>query len=81
MELVEQRCREFARRKPRGILVVDAALIFEAGVDKRFQKVIVVDCTREQQAARFVARGLGGQEEARKRIAAQLPREDRKSVV
>ena len=40
MELVEQRCREFARRKPRGILVVDAALIFEAGVDRRFQKVI-----------------------------------------
>ena len=74
MELVERRCREFARRNPRGILVVDAALIFEARVEKRFQKVIVVDCTPEQQAARFVARGLGGEEEARSRIAAQLPR-------
>ncbi len=74
---VEERCRDFTRRHPRGILIVDAALILEAGVASQFQKIIVVDCTPEQQVARFTAKGQGGEEEARRRIAAQLPRAEK----
>lgn len=77
MAAVEQRCREFARRNPRGILVVDAALVFEAGVEKDFRKIIVVDCPPEQQVVRFVSRGLGTEEEARRRMASQLPKEEK----
>jgi dephospho-CoA kinase len=75
VELIERQCRAFLRRNPRGILVVDAALILEAGMKDRLQKLIVVDCDPEQQVARFVERGLGTAEEARRRIAAQMPRE------
>ena len=77
VELIERRCRIIVRRKPRGILVVDAALIFEAGMEKRLQKIVVVDCDPEQQVERFVARGQGDAAEARRRIAAQLPRTER----
>ena len=75
--LIENRCRAFLRTRPRGILVVDAALLFEAGMTKRLQKMVVVDCDPEQQVERFVARGLGDAEEARRRIAAQWPRADK----
>jgi dephospho-CoA kinase len=79
LALVEERCLDFRRRHPRGILVVDAALILEAGVAQRFDKIVVVDCASEQQVARFVGKGLGSEEEARRRIAAQLPREQKLS--
>jgi len=74
---VEERCHDFRRRQPRGILIVDAALIFEAGMDRRFDKVVVVDCDPERQVARFVGKGLGSEEEARRRMAAQLPRAEK----
>jgi dephospho-CoA kinase len=77
VDLAEQRCRAFLRRQPRGILVVDAALLFEADMTGRLQKIVVVDCDPELQVARFVARGLGTVEEARRRIAAQWPRADK----
>jgi dephospho-CoA kinase len=43
----------------------------------QLQKIVVVDCDPEQQVERFVARGLGTAEEARRRIAAQWPRDDK----
>lgn len=76
---VEERCRDFRHRHPRGILVVDAALIFEAGMEGHFDKIVVVDCDPEKQVARFVGKGLGSEEEARRRMAAQLPREQKLS--
>lgn len=77
--LAEVRCRAFRKSHPQGILVVDAALIFEAGMEKRFDKIVVVDCAPDQQATRFAAKGLGGADEARRRILAQLPREHKVS--
>ncbi len=76
---VEEHGLDFRRRQPRGILVVDAALILEAGMDRRFDKIVVVDCDPGQQVARFVGKGLGSEDEARRRIAAQLPREQKLS--
>ncbi len=75
--LIERRCRVCLRRMPRGIFVVDAALIFEAGMAGRLQKIVVVDCHPRQQVARFLERGLGQEEDARRRIAAQVPRAER----
>ena len=50
----------------------DAALIFEAGARKSLDRVIVCWCRPEQQLERLVERGLT-EEDARSRIAAQMP--------
>jgi dephospho-CoA kinase len=51
---------------------VEAALIFEAGLHKRLDGVVVASCLPEQQLARLMERGLS-EIEAGKRIAAQMP--------
>lgn len=55
---------------------VEAALIFEAGLDKNLDGGVVVWCLPEQQLARLIERGLSD-EEARKRILAQMPVEQK----
>jgi dephospho-CoA kinase len=55
---------------------VEAALIYEARLDKKLDGVVVVWCKPEQQLERLVARGLSA-EEARHRIAAQMPVEEK----
>ena len=72
---------EMGRQDPHAIAVVEAALILEAGAGKRFDRLIVVTCNREQRAARFAARQKIDLEAARKevtrRMAAQLPDEEK----
>jgi dephospho-CoA kinase len=68
-ELAEQYRCEDARR----VVVVDAALIFEAGIGKRFAKVLVVWCRPEQQVERLMAKAGLSREEAEGRIATQMP--------
>ena len=51
---------------------VEAALLVEAGYLKNLDGLVVTWCRPEQQLARLRARGLGD-EDARRRIAAQLP--------
>lgn len=55
---------------------VEAALIFEAGLDKQLDGVVVAWCRPEQQLARLLARGMP-EEDAQRRIAAQLPVEEK----
>jgi dephospho-CoA kinase len=66
---------------PQGVAIVEAALILEAGVGKRFDRIVVVTCNTEQRAARFAARQKIDLETARKevarRMAAQLPDEEK----
>lgn len=70
---------EMGRKDPAAITVVEAALIFEAGVEKRFDRIVVVTCRAEQKAERLGARLQLGVEEARaevaRRAAAQWPDE------
>ena len=51
---------------------VEAALIFEAGLHKKLDGVVVAWCLPEQQLARLMERGLS-EIEAGKRVAAQMP--------
>jgi dephospho-CoA kinase len=51
---------------------VEAALIFEAGLHKKLDGVVVAWCLPEQQLARLMDRGLS-EIEAGKRVAAQMP--------
>ncbi len=55
---------------------VEAALIFEAGLDQKLNGVVVVWCKPEQQMERLVARGMS-EAEARGRISAQLLTEEK----
>ena len=63
---------------PRGVGIVDAALMIETGSYKRFDKLIVVCCRPELQLERLMKRdGLTAAEAAR-RIASQMPQEEKK---
>jgi dephospho-CoA kinase len=59
-----------------GILVLDIPLLFEAGDPERFDVVVVVACSAEQQILRAVARGMT-EDDARARIAVQMPTEEK----
>jgi dephospho-CoA kinase len=58
------------------IAIFEATLLIEAGHLDRFDRIVVVDAPRKVQIARGVARGMAAEEVAR-RIAHQLPREER----
>jgi dephospho-CoA kinase len=60
------------RRAAPAVAFVEAALIIEAGLDKKLDGVVVVWCEADQQLERLLARGLS-EEEAQRRIASQLP--------
>jgi dephospho-CoA kinase len=56
--------------------IADIPLLYEVGRDKDFDQVIVVACTSETQLKRLLERGMT-EGEARQRLAAQLPLEDK----
>jgi dephospho-CoA kinase len=59
--------------------VVDAALMIESGGYKRFDKVIVVHCDDEVQLQRVMARDGLSRDEAKRRIAAQMSQDEKKT--
>jgi len=77
----EQLMDEISAREPAAIIMVEAALIFEAGVKGRFAKTIVVTCRPEQKIARYAQRaGLDeatAAADAERRNKAQLPDEEK----
>jgi dephospho-CoA kinase len=73
----EQWMREIGAEDPYAVVMVEAALIFEAGVHDRFDKIIVVSCEAAQKVERMARRaGLSEPEsraEVERRSRAQLP--------
>jgi dephospho-CoA kinase len=55
------------------LAVADIPLLYETGHDRDFDRVIVAACTPETQLARLIARNGLSDEDARQRIAAQMP--------
>ena len=78
IEGVELLAREFHSRDPERVIVVDAALIFEAGIGGHFAKVIVAWCRPEQQIDRLITNAGISREEAERRIASQMPVEEKR---
>jgi dephospho-CoA kinase len=68
---------EMIRRDPAAITVCEAALLYEAGGDDRFDRIIVVTCPLESKIRRFVQRAGLSFEAARadveRRMRAQWP--------
>jgi dephospho-CoA kinase len=59
--------------------VVEAALILEAGYHKELDRIILCWCRPEQQLARLEHRGFST-EQARARIAAQMPTDEKRKL-
>jgi dephospho-CoA kinase len=71
--------RQFEQWRQDGIrdaVFVEAALLVEAGMTKNLDGLVVVRCKPEQQIERLRSRGMS-EIEARRRIAAQLPLEEK----
>jgi dephospho-CoA kinase len=66
---------------PHGVAILEAALILEAGLRERFDRLVVVTCKAEQREARFAARQRidlkAARKEVERRMAAQLPDEEK----
>ena len=72
---------EVGRQSPEAIAMVEAALIFEAGTERQFDRLVVVTCRAEQRFERW-ARRLNvdlemARREVERRMAAQLPDQEK----
>lgn len=68
--------REYEETVGDGIVMVEATLLLEAGGRQRYDKIIVVDVPQELQLRRAAGRGMA-EDEAARRMAHQVPREQR----
>jgi dephospho-CoA kinase len=66
------------KRNPHAIVIIDAALIFEAGMEGTLRNVMVAWCRPEQQVERLMAKTGVSREEAERRINAQMPVEEKR---
>ena len=78
-EAQERQFTEWQRTHPRGVAVVEAALLVEAGAHNRLDRLVVVWCRPEQQIERLLERGMSA-EEAQRRIASQMPLEEKRRL-
>ncbi len=62
-----------ARKDPKAVVIYEGPLLFEAGVDKRVDKIIVVTADRETQIARLMKRNGLSRAEAIRRVKSQMP--------
>jgi dephospho-CoA kinase len=69
---------EWETKDPKGIAIVDAALMIESGGYRRFDKLIVVHCRPEVQLERLLLRDKLSPDEAQRRINSQMSQEEKK---
>src|SRR5882762_4309014 len=75
-EVILSQFEVWRRAGVRDAVFVEAALLVESGIHKKLDGLVVVWCKPEQQLERLLARGLS-ETEARRRIDAQLPVEEK----
>ena len=63
---------------PEAIAVVEAAILIETGSYRRFDRIILVVCTEEQQIQRAMHRDGSTREEAEARLRRQMPLEEKR---
>ena len=72
----EESRRRFARLSGKAVIgVYEAALLVETGTHEDFDFLIVAACSTKTQIARLIERDGLGEEDARRRLAAQFPLE------
>ena len=65
--------KQAAQNDPHAVVVYDVPLLFEAGINKRVDKIIVVTADRKTQIARLEKRNGLSRDEAIRRIRNQMP--------
>ncbi|MBA3973148.1 MAG: dephospho-CoA kinase [Candidatus Solibacter sp.] len=63
---------------PGGIAVVEAAILIETGSYKRFDRIILTVCAREQQIARAMKRDGSSREEVEARLMRQMSLDEKR---
>ena len=75
-EVIFSQFEVWRRSGVRDAVFVEAALLVESGIHKNLDGLVVAWCDPQQQLERLIARGLS-EAEARRRISAQLPVEEK----
>ncbi len=77
--IVDEMWRQVSRAKGQGaqVVVLDVPLLYEAGLEAMCDEVWVVWCRPEQQVRRVVQRDGLSEDEARRRLEAQMPLEQK----
>lgn len=70
---------KIAWSNPDDIAIIDAALMIESGGYRRFDNIVVVWCRPEVQLQRLMARSGLSEDDALRRIEAQMPQEEKKA--
>jgi len=74
----EKMTAAFFAREPHGIAVVEAAILIETGSWRRFDRIILVVCSEEQQVERALRRNGSDELDVRARISRQMPLEEKR---
>ena len=75
----DEQIRQIEQSDPKGIVIIDAALMIESSGYRRVDKLIVVYCEPEIQLQRLMRRDGWSRETAEARIAAQMPQDEKKT--
>ncbi|MGH9405253.1 MAG: dephospho-CoA kinase [Terriglobia bacterium] len=75
----EARALDFHRASPQSVIIVDAALIYEAHAESRFTQIIVAWSTPEQQIERLAAKTGLSREQAALRVASQMRGDEKRA--
>ena len=59
------------------VLIIDAALIYEAKIDRLMDKIIVVYIDKDEQIKRLIKRNNFSRDEALQRVRSQIPMEEK----
>ena len=65
--------KQAAQKNPHAVVIYDVPLLFEVGIDKRVDKIIVITADLETQIARLKKRNGLSRAEALRRIRSQMP--------
>jgi len=73
LDAIEKETQTIQGNDPKALIVVDAALLIEVGLNKKMDKVVVVYADEKTQLKRLIKRSGLTMVEAKKRIASQMP--------
>lgn len=77
--VMKERMEQHERSAPDTLVVVDVPLLYESGLERYFDQIMVVYVPRELQLQRLMKRDGISEDDARKRLAAQMDIEEKKA--
>jgi len=78
IKIEDRLCEDIIQKDPSSIIIVNAALLIEAGVFRRFDKLILIYASTETQIDRLIKRDGLERNEALMRINSQMPFEEKR---